>query len=425
MKVALEKCPVVQFRADCIAVPVLRDMKHPRGDAAAVDRLLGGTISRLMKNGEISGKLGETTVLHNTGNLPSDTVIVVGLGKKEKLSMESVRFASGSLVRKARGLGARRIGSVLFGKGLRRITTLVSAQAMAEGALLGAYSFDAYRKPEKPAPKEFVLVEDRRPRDAATGRGLRKGEILAQAQNLARDLANQPSNKMTPTMLSENAKKIGKKFNLKVDVLSEKDAEKEGMGAFLGVARGTDEPAKLIVVKYRPSDGNPLALVGKGITFDSGGISIKPSANMHKMKADMSGAAAVLGAMSAIARLKPKMGVVGVIPATENMPSGHAMKPGDIVRSMSGQTIEVVNTDAEGRLALADAISYARKLGAKKIVDVATLTGACVVALGEITSGLISNDDHLADLLLKISSETGEKMWRLPAFEEYDEQLKS
>jgi leucyl aminopeptidase len=339
--------------------------------------------------------------------------------------MEAVRFATACLVSRLRGSGASHVASTLFGMGSGRLKRQAAAQAGTEGAVLASYTFEKYRKAEGAPPQVFtILIEDGKRKDEAA-KGMRKGVILARAQNLARDLANEPSNEMTPTILAEVAERIAKEVGLKISILGEKEAEREGMGAFLGVARGTDQPAKVIVLRYRPSDRNVLALVGKGITFDSGGISIKPSLNMHSMKADMSGAAAVLGAMWAIAQLKPKIGVLGVMPATENMPSGHAMKPGDVVRSMSGHTIEVINTDAEGRLALADAIAYAKKLGARMVVDVATLTGACVIALGELTSGLMSNDDRLANLLLKISKETGEKMWRLPIFEEYDEQLKS
>ena len=425
MKVSLFKESIVSVSEDCIAVSVFQDEKTLSGAAAKVDGSLGGTIANLIKQGEIKGKLGETTILHTMGKLPSDRVIVVGLGERSKFNVEAARFATGSLVSKARTLGVRGVASALLGVGVKGVTAELCAQAMTEGAILGAYSFDKYKKPEETAIESFSLVEDKKAAVSQVEKGLKKGEILAHAQNLARDLANEPSNNMTPTILADRAKEIAKKFGMKIDILSEKDAEKEGMGAFLGVARGTDEPAKFIVMRYRPSDKNVLALVGKGITFDSGGISIKSSQGMGAMKADMSGAAAVLGAMRAIAQLKPKIGVIGVMPATENMPSGHALKPGDVVKSLSGKTIEIISTDAEGRLALADAISYAKKLGAKRIVDIATLTGACFVALGEITSGLISNDDRLADLLLDVSEKTGEKMWRLPAFDEYDEQIKS
>lgn len=425
MKVSLLRESIVSVREDCIAVSVFQDEKIPSGSAAKVDVSLGGTIANLIKQGEIKGKLGETTILHTMGKLPSARVAVVGLGKKKKFTLESVRFATGSLVSKARALGVKGVASVLFGAGEKGVTAELCAQVMTEGAILGAYTFNKYKKPEKNAIESFSLVENKKTAVSQVEKGLKKGEILAQAQNLARDLANEPSNNMTPTILAGKAREIAKKFGMEIDILSEKDAEKEGMGAFLGVARGTDEPAKFIVMRYKPSDKNPLALVGKGVTFDSGGISIKSSQGMGSMKADMSGAAAVLGAMWAIGQLKPKIGVIGVVPATENMPSGHALKPGDVVESLSGKTVEIISTDAEGRLTLADAISYAKKLGAKRIVDIATLTGACVVALGKITSGLISNDDSLADLLLDVSEETGEKMWRLPTFDEYDEQIKS
>ncbi len=425
MDVDLSRGPVEELRADCLAVPVFEDEKMLKGDAAAVDRALGGMISSLRSEGEIKGEAGETTLLHNAGALASRRILVVGLGKKRNCNMEAIRSAAGHVIARARGFGAAHVASVLPVAASRRLDAETVAQAVTEGAILGGYTFEKYKKAEKPSARRLTLVLTDRTRESLAKKGLKKGKILADAQNLARDLANEPSSGMTPTILASRAKEIGQEFGLKVQVLSENDALKEGMGAFLGVARGTDEPARFIVMKYRPSDRNLVAFVGKGITFDSGGISIKPSENMDSMKGDMSGAAAVLGAMWAVAQLKPKIGIVGIVPATENMPSGHAMKPGDIVRSMNGLTIEVLNTDAEGRLALADAIAYARKLGAKTIVDVATLTGACVIALGEMTSALISNDDSLANLLLKISQETGEKMWRLPTFQEYDDQIKS
>jgi leucyl aminopeptidase len=425
MEVDLSRGPVEEFRADCLAVPVFEDEKMLKGEAAAVDRSLGGVISSLKSEGEIKGQVGETTLLHNAAGMAWGRVVVVGLGKKKDCDVDTIRSAAGNVIARARGFGAGHVASILPVVASRKLSVLMVSQAMAEGAVLAGYTFDRYKKEEKPPARRFTLVLTDRAKESLAKEGLKKGAILGRAQNLARDMANEPSSNMTPTILAERAKEIGGRFGLSVQVLTEKEAQKEGMGAFLGVAKGTDEPARFIVIRYRPSDRNFIALVGKGITFDSGGISIKPSENMDSMKGDMSGAAAVLGAMWAIAQLKPKIGVVGIVPATENMPSGHAMKPGDIVRAMNGLTIEVLNTDAEGRLALADAIAYARKLGAKTIIDVATLTGACVIALGEMTSALVSNDDTLANLLLRVSQETGEKMWRLPTFPEYDDQIKS
>jgi len=425
MDVRFETKPIEQFPADCIVISIFEDEEKLRGEIGRMDKILKGAISELKKDGEIKGKRGEATLVHTRCSLPAKRVVVLGLGKKSDCDMDAVRFAMGSLVTRLRGSGINHLASGLIGTGSRKLSARTTAQALAEGALLGSYTFEKYHKTDLPAPEAFTLLVDDRSKKPDANNGLKKGSILARAQNLARDLANEPSNSMTPTILAEVAARVAKEVGLKIMVLDEKEAEKEGMGAFLGVARGTDEPAKVIVLRYRPSDSNLLALVGKGITFDSGGISIKPSLNMDSMKADMSGAASVLSAMWAIGQLKPRIGVLGIMPATENMPSGHAMKPGDIVKSMSGQTIEVVNTDAEGRLALADAITYAKKLGAGTVVDVATLTGACLISLGEIASGLISNDDRLANLLLKISDETGEKMWRLPTFSEYDEQLRS
>jgi leucyl aminopeptidase len=258
-------------------------------------------------------------------------------------------------------------------------------------------------------------------------RGIERGRIIAEAANRARDMVNEPSNFMTPTDMAEAARKLAGEYGLGIEVFDRDKMEELGMGGLLGVSRGSQQPPRFIILTYkgRPSDDIDLALVGKGITFDSGGIDIKPSERMHEMKGDMAGGASVMAALTALAQLKPKINVTGLIPATENLPSGNAMKPGDIISAMNGKTIEVLNTDAEGRLILADALSYAKKLGARAIIDIATLTGACHVALGDVCSGAFTNDQRLADRLIAAGRETGELLWQLPMYDEYKEQLKS
>jgi leucyl aminopeptidase len=269
------------------------------------------------------------------------------------------------------------------------------------------------------------------PNDALAN-GVSRGRIIGDAVNTARELINEPSSTLTPTELAERAKETANRFGLDIDVLDEARMKELGMGALLGVARGSDEPARLVILRYTPEGAEPMgndaeviAIVGKGITFDSGGISIKPAEGMEKMKYDMSGAASTLAAMSAIAQLKPRINVIGIMPATENMPSGRAYKPGDVLRAMSGKTIEVINTDAEGRLILADAISYARKLGATRIIDLATLTGAVSVALGTINVGMLGNNQEFIDEVRAAAKEVGERFWQLPLDEDYREQIKS
>jgi leucyl aminopeptidase len=262
-------------------------------------------------------------------------------------------------------------------------------------------------------------------------RGVERGRIIGESVNFTRDLSNEPGAYLTPTDMAERAREIATEFGLNIDVLDEARMEQEGMGALLSVSRGSDEPAKLIILKYTPRDtteqldGNLLAFVGKGITFDSGGISLKPGENMELMKYDMTGGATVLGVMRAIAQLKPSVPVLGVVPATENMPSGKATKPGDVVRAMSGKTIEVINTDAEGRLILADGVCYARKLGATRVIDMATLTGAVSIALGDVNTGIMGTDQELINEVIEAGREVGEKFWQLPLDKEYTKQIKS
>src|SRR5438309_2350644 len=297
---------------------------------------------------------------------------------------------------------------------------------------MGLFEPDKYRtkdKEKRELARLVVAVEGAD--EKVLKRGAERGRIIGESVNFARDLANEPGVFMTPTILAERAKEIAKTFGLSIDVLDQRRMEKLGMGSLLGVSRGSDEPPKLIVLKYQPRKidkrhkGELLALVGKGITFDSGGISLKPGENMELMKYDMTGAATVIGVMRAIAQLKPSIPVLGVAPCSENLPSGKATKPGDVVTAMTGKTIEVINTDAEGRLVLADAISYAKTLGATRIVDMATLTGAVSVALGDVNVGILGTDQALIDELIEAAQEVGEKFWQLPLDKEYSRQIKS
>jgi leucyl aminopeptidase len=304
------------------------------------------------------------------------------------------------------------------------------ASAVVEGSFMALFDPDKYRTKDKEAREISKLVVVMEGDESAIMRGAERGRIIGESVNFTRDLANEPGAYMTPTNMSERAREVATEFGLSVDVLDEARMEQEGMGSLLSVSHGSEEPAKLIVLKYTPANATQegsdlLAFVGKGITFDSGGISLKPGENMELMKYDMTGGATVMGAMRAIAQIKPSIPVLGVMPCSENLPSGKATKPGDVVRAMTGKTIEVINTDAEGRLVLADAIAYAKKLGATTIVDIATLTGAVSIALGDVNTAVIGTDQELINEIIVAGKEAGEKYWQLPLDKEYSRQIKS
>jgi leucyl aminopeptidase len=359
----------------------------------------------------------------------------MGLGKKEEFTLDRVRTVSAEAAKGLRKIGARRIGTIVHGAGTpsgaqTAFNAAQATQALTEGALLGLYRFTRYKHGDEDSRKRIdslTILERDREKVRAMAEAVRRGRILAEATNAARDLVNEPGNTLTPTELARRAKALARGHGIRCRVQGPRELRRLGARALLGVARGSQEPPRLIVLEYRGGrpKGPHLGLVGKGITFDSGGISIKPAENMEAMKGDMAGAAAVLAATRAIALLRLPIHVTAVVPATENLPSGTALKPGDILRAMSGKTIEVINTDAEGRLVLADALHYARGRKVSHIVDVATLTGACVVALGTINSGAFANDQALLDKLVAAGKAAGEKIWPLPMDVEYDELIKS
>lgn len=387
-----------------------------------IDQALDGALTSLAADGELTGKRGEMVVVHGFGKIPAKRIVLAGLGAPEKFNLDVLRSTAASAARRARGIGS---GELAVAVQQEPLAEADAAQAVAEGLILGLYRFDRHLSPP----------DDRHDVDAATlhgadsealERGLEIGVILAEATNFCRDLANEPSNILTPTELAARAVQWGQDSGVEVEILGEAEVAEIGMGSFLGVAKGSNEPAKLIVLRYQGGGSEPaIGLVGKGITFDTGGISIKPAANMEAMKQDMSGAAAVIAAVGAIARLKLPVNVTAIAPATENMPGGSAIKPGDVLKAMNGKTIEVINTDAEGRLILADALAYADQLGLTPLIDVATLTGACAVALGNVATGVMTNDDDLAQEVIEAGARAGEKLWQLPMYEEYEEQIKS
>lgn len=427
MEVKVAAGDIMKIQAGVIIVSFFEEGKKPEGAAASVDKALGGVISDLVRQGEIKGKLNEVTLIHSLGKLPAAKVAVVGLGKKTELTLERIRGAAAETARWLRAKGVEDITTVVLGAGVNGISEPDAVQAVTEGAYLGLYAFRKHStKAAEGEIKQVTILADANSRTALQ-QACRKGKIMAEATMMARDMVNEPSNFMTPSDMAAAAKKLAKAYGLELAVLEREQMKKLGMGAMLGVAQGSDEPPKFIVLTYKGTSSKEvdIALVGKGVTFDSGGISIKPSDGMGDMKGDMAGGASVIAAIGAIAQFKPKSNVIAVVAATENLPSGHAFKPGDVLTAMNGKTIEIISTDAEGRLTLADALAYAVKQGAKRIVDIATLTGSMRVALGTLCTGTFSNNKELEDRLIAAGAAAGERFWAMPMYAEYKEQNKS
>jgi len=407
-----------------LVLPLFTD-KRLDGAAAEIDAALGGALTDVLESGEIAGKPNEIAVVH-AKDRPYHRVALIGLGERKAFTPAALAKLAGTAVRTLGKRNVAKLAIVLPDEAAA--DPLLAASAVAEGATAATLDTTTYRtEPDRPVVTDEVVILAGALDGAALGAGCTRGTVLGEAVNYARLMALTPGNDMTPTIMAERARVLGAEAGLQVEVLDEAAMQAKGMGALLGVSRGSDEPATLTVMTYRgnPSSPDLLALVGKGLTFDSGGISIKPALDMHEMKYDMCGGAGVIGAMYAIGKLKPKLNVIGIIPSSENLPGPRAVKPGDILRAMNGKTIEVINTDAEGRLLLADALCYARELGATRLVDAATLTGACVIALGHAASGVMSNDDAFVNGFLEVVADVGERYWRLPLFDDYDKQIKS
>ncbi|MFC1915253.1 leucyl aminopeptidase [Chloroflexota bacterium] len=420
---------IIKVKTDAIIVNCFEGMASLNGDIAMIDNALDGAISQFISQGEIKGKLNEITIVHSLGKLTAARVVVAGLGKQAELSLNKVRGAVAETCRQLLQKGVASVATVAQGAGINEISPKDAAQAITEGALLGLYLFRKHKTRENDKPGEIkqLLIIGSNEAKLPLKEGSDKGRILAEATNLARDMVNEPANYMTPACMAEMAMGLAKSYGLEVSVLEREQMSALGMGALLGVSQGSQQPPKFIVLNYKGEDSaeSNVALVGKGITFDSGGISIKPSEKLEEMKGDMAGGAAVIAAITAIAQLKPKVNVTAIVPATENLPGGSALKPGDILTAMNGKTIEIISTDAEGRLILADALSYAKKQGAKIMIDVATLTGACRVALGDICTGAFGNNQELVDKVIAAGAEAGELIWQMPMYDEYKEQNKS
>ena len=422
MEIKVLNAELKEQACDVLVVGMYEKTEILKGVAASVDEALGELIAKfVIEKDKFEAKFGSTYLLQTYGKIPANKVLVIGLGEKEKFTPNKLRELSAKIIKKVSGIKAKK---VCIDLGKLEFEPSISAQVVSEGALIGEYSFDKYKSEKsKNKVEEFILVEKDAEKFAKLKLGSEKGIKIANAMTFARNLANEPAQYVTPTKLAEVAKKIE---GVKTKIYEKDDIEKMEMGAFLAVSKGSSEFPKFIHIKYTPQNPKKkIAIIGKGITFDSGGLDIKPASSMLTMKDDMSGAACVLSVMNTLKSFNPNVEVHGIIAACENMPGCSAYKPGDILTAKNNKTIEVDNTDAEGRLTLADALCYACELGVDEVIDIATLTGACMVALGTQAAGIMGNNQELIENLIKTGEENGERFWQLPMYEEFKDGLKS
>lgn len=417
-------------RVACVVVGVY-EPRRLTAAAQVIDQAADGYLSEILRRGDMDGRLGSTLLLHHVPNVLSERVLLVGLGKEREFREKQYRDAVRAAVKTLDETGATEAALYLTETGVRRHDEPWCIEQAVVVAMETQYRFEQMKSRHEDEPRrplrKLILAVSKRGLLAAGEAAAARGQAIAAGMKLAKDLGNLPGNVCTPSYLAEQARALAKAHGLTVQVLDRPEIEKLGMGSFLSVAKGSDEPPKFIILQHKGGGkkDKPVVLVGKGITFDSGGISLKPGADMDEMKYDMSGAASVLGAIKAAAMLNLPLNVVGLIPACENLPSGRANKPGDIITSMSGQTIEILNTDAEGRLILCDALTYAERYEPAAVVDIATLTGACVIALGHVATGVMANNDALARELIHAGEAAYDRAWQLPLWDDYQEQLKS
>ena len=434
MEFSIKNGNLEKQRTECLILGVYESRKLTES-AAHIDTVSAGFISKILKSGDMDGKLASTLLLHGVSGVASERVLLVGLGKEKEFGQTQYCKAARASIKALAQSGAQEVLTTLSALEVAAHTVQWKVAHMAEVALDATYQFDAIKQKKEDGKKEhakkgvseltiYVANEsDIKPAQ----QGLKDGKALATGVSLAKDLGNLPPNVCTPTYLADAATAMGKKYDFKVKVLERDELEKLGMGSFLGVTQGSEEPPKFIIMQHLKGkkDAKPVVLVGKGITFDTGGISLKPGSEMDEMKYDMCGAASVLGTFKTIAEMDLPLNVIGIIPTCENMPDGRATRPGDVLTSMSGLTIEVLNTDAEGRLILCDALTYAERFEPSAVVDVATLTGACVIALGHHASGLFSNNDDLAKELLSAGETALDRAWHMPMWDDYQPLLDS
>ncbi len=431
MKIEFLKTGLEKVKAEALIVWAFEG-SEPENEYKASGGSLFAAMKLLAESGDIKGKWGERFMLHPAKS-PVKRLILVGLGKRDELTEERIRQAAGNAVKFLRSLKVGHINYYLDPLVQKKIPAEAASRALVEGSILGGYAFTRYKTDaeKEKAPRDISLekitvLSQKVPVSKSLSRAMEEGQVVALSTNFSRDMINTPGNHMTPTVMAETAKELADELGLSAKIYGRRDIEKMGMGAFLAVAQGSNQEPKFIVLEYwgAAKKEKPYVIVGKSVTFDSGGISIKPAEDMDKMKSDMSGGAASLGIIRAAALLKLPLNLVSIMAATENLPGGSAYKPGDIVKSMAGLTVNVLNTDAEGRLTLADALAYANQYKPKAIIDIATLTGACVIALGNHAMGLFGNNPQLVEELKKAAQQTSEKAWELPLWEEYSEQIK-
>ncbi len=414
------------IESDVLIIPLFEDENLEEGLPAELNRKLEGLLQEMKATEEWKGKAGQSTVIYRPAHLKAGRLVLLGAGKRADYKTDTIRRTTFQAMRKIKNYNMKRVAFYRRSE----VSPERAAQSAVEGLVLATFDPDGYKTEGKSKTHlEEVLLASGEPLDRLkVEESMKRGQILGEATNLARSLINEPGNRVNPPCLAEKAREIAERYGLEVEVLGQPEMEKRGMNAILAVAQGSDEPARFIVLKHfgdPRSEASPVVFIGKGVTFDSGGLSLKPAQSMEEMKSDKAGGCAVLAAMQAIAELQIKKNVIGLIPAVENLPSGRAQRPGDVIRTMSGKTVEVINTDAEGRLIVADALHYARDFSPEFVIDLATLTGACIVALGHIRAGLFSNNDELCERLLQAAERSGEKLWRLPLDDEYRKELDS
>ena len=428
MKIFVKKGKLADTKSQTIILTLFEDSKKLTGVALEIDKKSDGLISELIENGDFQAKPSQISVIYTRGSLPAKRIALVGFGKHSEFNLEKLRAAFAKALQHLRNLNIKEAATSINLNLIPRKKDQV-AQAVAEGSLLGLYQYTPYKTVGREDLKEMeqlsIIAEEKD--FSLIESAIKKAQIITQAVYFARDLVSAPSNEMTPSIMAQKAREIARRKNVSCKVLDKAKMKEMGMNALLAVASGSNEEPKFIILEYAggKKSAAPIVLVGKGLTFDSGGISIKPSDKMEEMKSDMSGGAAVMGVIMAAADLHLPLNIIGFIPATENMPGGTAYKPGDILKSYSGKTIEVLNTDAEGRLILADALAYASEFKPEAVIDVATLTGACIVALGDDVIGMLGTDDKLKSEIDRAAQATGELVWELPLWEGYHELIKS
>lgn len=430
MELQVVQGDIAQQQTDCLVVNLFEGVTEPEGATGAMDRALDGAIRTLISSGDFTGEAGSSALLYTNGKLPAPRVLVVGLGKRERFDLHSARRAAAIAARAVAKLkGVQRYATVVHGGGSGGLDVPPAAQALAEGTLLASYQAPQYRRePKRPGAESCTVVEFDGQRLDAVNAGVQAGQAVAQGVTSARDLVSEPPNVLYPAEFARRARAMAERTGLACTILGEKAMRELGMHILLAVSRGSARTAKLIVLEHAPQgleQEQPLVLVGKGITFDTGGISIKPSENMGAMKNDMAGAGAVVGAMEAIARLHLPRRVIGVAVCVENMPDGNAYRPGDIWTGITGKSAEIISTDAEGRLVLADTLGYVARFDPAAVVDLATLTGAVGIALGSQAAGLFANNATLQDALLAAAERSQDRLWPMPMYDEYKDEIKS